>query len=74
MIPRKNEHILTIMTTFIKAKLNKADGQMIIDKYRVAAHTILHNIISGKKFDVFNCIRNHHTEFEIGRTTLTILN
>ena len=53
MIPRKNEHILTIMTTFIKAKLNKADGQMIIDKYRVAAHTILHNIISGKEFDVF---------------------
>ncbi len=33
------------MTTFSKAKLKKSDGQTIIDKYRVAAHKILHNII-----------------------------
>ena len=40
------------MTTFIKAKINKSDDDTNIDKYRVAAHEILQNIIS-----VFNFIR-----------------
>ena len=30
----------------IKAKLQKLDGQMSIDKYRVTAKMILHNITS----------------------------
>ncbi len=29
------------MTTFIKAKLRKPDGQTNIDKYRVAEHKIV---------------------------------
>ena len=40
------------MTTFIKAKIKKSDGQTIIDKYRVAAHTILQNTISEQIFNV----------------------
>ncbi len=31
------------MTTFMKVKLKKSEGQMNIDKYRVAANKILHN-------------------------------
>ena len=31
---------ITRMTTFIKAKLNKSDDQMNIDKFRVAANII----------------------------------
>ena len=33
-------------------KLKKSDGQMKIYKYRVIAHTILHNIISEQNFDM----------------------
>ena len=42
------------MTTFIKAKLKKSDGQMNIDKYRVAAHSTLQNIISKQNFNLLH--------------------
>ncbi len=37
------------MTTFIKGKLKRSDGQANIDNYRVDAHQILQNI-DFKKF------------------------
>ena len=36
------------MTTFIKAKLKKSEGQTNIGKYRVATHKILQNIFEQK--------------------------
>ncbi len=42
------------MTTFIKAKLKKSDGQKNIDKYRLAALEILQNIISEQNFDLLH--------------------
>ena len=40
---------ITRMTTFIKAKLNKSDDQMNIDKFRVAANiTEYHNVYEKK--------------------------
>ncbi len=38
------------MATFIKAKLKKSNGQIIIDKYKVAAHKTCNNIISEQKY------------------------
>ena len=40
---------ITRMTTFMKAKLKKSDRQTNIEKYRVAVHKILQNIISEQK-------------------------
>ena len=37
---------ITRMTTFIKAKLNKSDDQMNIDKFRVAANIREYYMIS----------------------------
>ncbi len=38
------------MKKYIKAKLKKFYGKTNIDKYRVAAHIILENIILEQKF------------------------
>ena len=43
---------LTRITTFIKAKLKKLDGQTKIDKYRVDTHEILKIIILKQKLIV----------------------
>ena len=40
------------MIPFIKTKLNKSDRQTNIDKYKVAAHKILQNILLKQKFDL----------------------
>ncbi len=40
------------MTTIIKAKLKKSDGQTNIDKDRVAAHKRLQNIIAEQNFEL----------------------
>ncbi len=42
------------MTTFTKVNLKKTDEQTNIDKYRVATHRILQNIISEQNFDLFH--------------------
>ena len=52
------------MTTFIKVKLKKSDGQTNFDKYRLAAHKILQNIISGQKF-YFKSLKISKTEYWI---------
>ena len=48
---------ITRMTTFLKAKLKKSDGQMNIAKYRVVAHKILLNIISEQKLDLLRHLK-----------------
>ena len=45
-------HIKTRMITFLKVKLKNSDGQTNIDKYKVAAHKLLQNILSKQKFDL----------------------
>ena len=38
------------MTTFMKAKLQKSDGQINIDKYRMAAHAMPYIISRSKLY------------------------
>ena len=42
------------MTTFIKAELNKSDGQTNIDKSRVTAHYKLQNIMLDQRFKLLH--------------------
>ena len=49
----------------IQAKLQNDKGQIIIDKYRVTAHT---------KFTILPLFLYQHAEFEIDKTILTRLN
>ena len=42
------------MSAFIKAKLKNGDRQTNIDKYRLAVHKILQNIILDQKFDLLH--------------------
>ncbi len=45
------------MTTFIKAKPKKCDGQTNIDKYRVDALTILQKIITSEQNLIYYIIK-----------------
>ena len=63
----KFEHINTRMKTFIKAKLNKSDGKMNIDNYRVAAHTIF-KISCNIKRIIYHVRSFHEKKIERGRT------
>ena len=44
----------TRITTLLKKTLKKWNGQTNTDKYRVAAHKILHDIISEQKLDLLS--------------------
>ncbi len=44
--------IETRMSTFIKRKLKKSDGQTNIDKYRESLHKMLYIIMLQQKFDI----------------------
>ena len=59
------------MTTFMKAKLGKSDGQTNMVKYIVAAHKLLQNLISSKNliYYVFIKLRNRIIDMD----TLTFL-